>query len=65
MNKEVKTLGYLLTHYTKYQCYDQYVPLKWLENIRNKLESNHKDLMYRDALFDLFDVIKTEIKKEE
>jgi len=30
MNKEVKTLGYLLKHYTDSQCYDQYVPLKWL-----------------------------------
>ena len=30
MNKEVKTLGYLLKHYTDSQCYDQYVPFKWL-----------------------------------
>jgi len=31
MNKEIKTLGYLLTHYTNSQCYDQYIPLTWLK----------------------------------
>jgi hypothetical protein len=36
MNKEVKTLGYLLKHYTDSQCYDQYIPLKWLKEIIEK-----------------------------
>jgi len=30
MNDNVKTLGYLLKHYSDSQCYDQYVPLSWL-----------------------------------
>jgi len=40
MNDEVKTLGYLLKHYENNQCYDQYVPLTWLqERIRKEIDS--------------------------
>lgn len=46
----------------------EWVSLDWLRKIGTKLDSSHMDLnpvdlAYRDALFDLFEVIKTEKSK--
>ena len=38
MDEHVKTVGYLLKHYTDNQCYDQYVELRWLK------ERIHKEI---------------------
>ena len=44
MNKEVKTLGYLLKHYNDSQCYEQYVPLDWLrKELKKKYEYTKLD----------------------
>jgi hypothetical protein len=52
MNDNVKTVGYLLKHYTDGQCYDQYVSLSWLkEKIKEEYNSgHHASNNYRTAL---------------
>lgn len=47
MNKEVKTLGYLLKQYTDSQCYDQYVPLSWL---KEQIEKKEKEISKENEL---------------
>ena len=42
MDEHIKTVGYLLKHYTDSQCYDQYVELRWLKSEIQKQREKHK-----------------------
>jgi len=61
MNNEIKSLGYLLIHYQKSQCYDQYIPLKWLlSEIEKRIDA--MSLYNADCEMKGYDYIKELLK---